>query len=119
MRVQLIRYFKTFTTDIYIQNDCAHVGLSVHVPVGTNYITLTRETDRQRERERGTRAEGRESEREDQNGIVCLTPHPALVALEVVPVAAAGTGRPRKLASSEKPCSPVDTIIHVQYAICY
>ena len=26
---------KTCTTDIYLQNDCAHVGLSVHAPVET------------------------------------------------------------------------------------
>ena len=25
--------FKTCTTDIYLQNECAHVGLSVHAPV--------------------------------------------------------------------------------------
>ena len=32
VRVQLIRHFKTCTTDIYLQNDCAYVGLSVHAP---------------------------------------------------------------------------------------
>ena len=31
--VQLIRHFKTCTTDIYLQNECAHVGLSLHAPV--------------------------------------------------------------------------------------
>ena len=33
VRVQLIRQFKTCTTDIYLHNDCAHVELSVHAPV--------------------------------------------------------------------------------------
>ena len=33
MRVQLIRHFKTCTTDIYLHKDCAHVGLIVHAPV--------------------------------------------------------------------------------------
>ena len=33
VRVQIIRHFKTCTTDIYLQNECAHVGLSVHAPV--------------------------------------------------------------------------------------
>ena len=33
VRVRLIRHFKTCTTDIYLQNECAHVGLSVHAPV--------------------------------------------------------------------------------------
>ena len=33
VRVQLIRHFKTCKTDIYLQNKCAHVGLSVHAPV--------------------------------------------------------------------------------------
>ena len=32
VRVQLLRHFKTCTTDIELQNECAHVGLSVHVP---------------------------------------------------------------------------------------
>ena len=36
VRVQLIiRHLKTCTTDIYIHNDCAHVGLSIHAPVHT------------------------------------------------------------------------------------
>eukprot|EP01048_Picozoa_sp_COSAG05_P019806 COSAG05_NODE_3204_length_2245_cov_3.080615_3_plen_191_part_00 len=34
VRVQLIRHVKTCTTDIYLHNECAHVGLSVHAPVG-------------------------------------------------------------------------------------
>ena len=34
-RVQLIRHFKICTTDIYLHNDCAHVGLSVHAPVSS------------------------------------------------------------------------------------
>ena len=35
VRVQLtIRIFKTCTTEIYLQTECAHVGLSVHAPVG-------------------------------------------------------------------------------------
>ena len=33
MRVQIIRHCKTCMTDIYLQNECAHVGLSVHAPV--------------------------------------------------------------------------------------
>ena len=33
VRVQIIRHFKTCKTDIYLQNECAHVGLSVHAPV--------------------------------------------------------------------------------------
>ena len=32
VRVQIIRHFKTCMTDIYLQNECAHVGLSVHAP---------------------------------------------------------------------------------------
>eukprot|EP01048_Picozoa_sp_COSAG05_P012670 COSAG05_NODE_1287_length_5276_cov_10.526173_4_plen_165_part_00 len=34
VRVQLIRHLKTCTTEVYIQNECAHVGLSIHAPVG-------------------------------------------------------------------------------------
>ena len=34
VRVQIIRHVKTCMTDIYLQNECAHVGLSVHAPVG-------------------------------------------------------------------------------------
>ena len=33
VRVQLIRTFKTCTTDIYLRNECAHVGLSIHAPL--------------------------------------------------------------------------------------
>ena len=33
VRVQIIRHVKSCTADIYIQNDCAHVGVSVHAPV--------------------------------------------------------------------------------------
>ena len=33
VRVQIIRHLKTCTTDVYLQNECAHVGLSVHAPV--------------------------------------------------------------------------------------
>ena len=33
MRVELIGHFKICMTDIYLQNECAHVGLSVHAPV--------------------------------------------------------------------------------------
>ena len=33
VRLQLIRHFKTCTTDIYLHNECAHVGLSIHAPV--------------------------------------------------------------------------------------
>ena len=33
VRVQIIRHFKACTTDIYLHNDCAHVGSSVHAPV--------------------------------------------------------------------------------------
>ena len=33
VRVQLIRHFEPCTTDIYLHNDCAHVGLIVHAPV--------------------------------------------------------------------------------------
>ena len=33
VRVQLIGHLKTCTTDIYIKNECAHVGLSIHAPV--------------------------------------------------------------------------------------
>ena len=40
VRVQLIRHFKTCTTDIYLQNECAHVGLSVHAPV---YVVMISE----------------------------------------------------------------------------
>ena len=38
VRLQLIRHFKTCTTDIYLHNECAHVGLSVDAPV---YIDLS------------------------------------------------------------------------------
>ena len=33
VRVQLIRHFKPCTTDIYLHNECAHVGLSIRAPV--------------------------------------------------------------------------------------
>eukprot|EP01048_Picozoa_sp_COSAG05_P019805 COSAG05_NODE_3204_length_2245_cov_3.080615_2_plen_177_part_00 len=33
VRVQLIRHLKTCTADIYIHNECAHVGLSIHAPM--------------------------------------------------------------------------------------
>ena len=33
VRVQLIRHFQTCASDIHLQNECAHVGLSVHAPV--------------------------------------------------------------------------------------
>ena len=33
VRLQLIRHFKTCTTDIYLHNECAHVGLSIDAPV--------------------------------------------------------------------------------------
>ena len=33
VRVQLIRHLKTCTTDIYLNNDCAHVGSSIHAPI--------------------------------------------------------------------------------------
>ena len=36
VRVQLIRHFKTCTADIYLHNECAHVGLSIHAPVRVN-----------------------------------------------------------------------------------
>ena len=39
MRVQLIRHFETCTTDIYIHNECAHVGLSVRAPVRFGMIS--------------------------------------------------------------------------------
>ena len=40
VRVQLIRHFKTCKTDIYLQNKCAHVGLSVHAPVALAAMRL-------------------------------------------------------------------------------
>ena len=40
VRVQLIRHSKTCTTDIYIQNECAHVGLSIHAPVCQSILCL-------------------------------------------------------------------------------
>ena len=39
VRVQ-IRHFKTCTTDIYLQNECAHVGLSVHAPEPCGSVVL-------------------------------------------------------------------------------
>ena len=33
VRLQLIRHFKTCTTEIYLHNECAHVGLSIDAPV--------------------------------------------------------------------------------------
>ena len=33
VRLQLIRHVKTCTTDIYLHNERAHVGLSTHAPV--------------------------------------------------------------------------------------
>ena len=48
MRVQLIRHFKTCTTDSYLQNECAHVGLSVHAPV--RRVLFSRERARASER---------------------------------------------------------------------
>ena len=42
VRVQLIRHFKTCTTDIYLQKDCAHVGLSVHAPASSRTATERR-----------------------------------------------------------------------------
>ena len=33
VRLQLIRHVKTCTTDIYLHNECAHVGLSIDAPV--------------------------------------------------------------------------------------
>jgi len=33
VRLQLILHFKTCTTDIYLHNECAHVGLSIDAPV--------------------------------------------------------------------------------------
>ena len=41
MRVQLIRHFKTCTTDIYLHKDCAHVGLIVHAPVSPHALALS------------------------------------------------------------------------------
>ena len=38
VRVQLIRHLKTCTTDIYIQNECAHVGLSGNAPDGIDQL---------------------------------------------------------------------------------
>ena len=35
VRVQLIRHFKTCTTDIYLHIECEHVGLSIHAPVAS------------------------------------------------------------------------------------
>ena len=31
-RLQLIRHFKTRTNDIYLYNECAHVGLAIDAP---------------------------------------------------------------------------------------
>ena len=40
MRLQLIRHLKTCTTDIYLRNECARVGLSIDAPVSKAAIAI-------------------------------------------------------------------------------
>ena len=51
VRVQLIRHFKPCTTDIFLHNECAHVGLSIHAPVDAGEGARTETEDARSEHE--------------------------------------------------------------------